>query len=193
MQVRIDTRPLPIVILSRWWRFPVFLLVSYTLYHSYWLSPPAGLSVPGFRALVVFLACVFLWMTQLLPLPVTGLFALVAPSLLGVIPLKDAFSFFGSDAVFFILGVFILAAALYKSGLSTRMALILLKSGSKSPRRLVLQVMLTSALLSFIMSEHAVAAMMFPIVVIISKRLSSTPAESSYLRVLFLEIGRAHV
>lgn len=186
MQVRIDTRPLPIVILSRWWRFPVFLLLSYTLYHVYWLPPPAGLSVSGYRALAVFLACVFLWMTQLLPLPVTGLFALVAPSLLGVIPLREAFSFFGQDAVFFILGVFILAAALYKSGLSTRMALTLLKSGAKSPRRLVFQIMLTSALLSFIMSEHAVAAMMFPLVVIISKRLGSTPEGRSYSRVLFL-------
>jgi sodium-dependent dicarboxylate transporter 2/3/5 len=97
--------------------------------------------------------------------------------------------FFGSDAVFFILGVFMLAAALYKSGLSTRMALHLLKSGATSPRRLVFQVMLTSALLSFIMSEHAVAAMMFPLVVIISKRLSSSPEGRSYSRVLFLAMA----
>jgi sodium-dependent dicarboxylate transporter 2/3/5 len=106
-----------------------------------------------------------------------------------VIKLKDAFAFFGSDAVFFILGVFILAAALYKSGLSTRMALHLMKSGAKSPRRLVFQVMLTAALLSFIMSEHAVAAMMFPLVVIISKRLSSTPEGNAYSRVLFLAMA----
>ena len=113
----------------------------------------------------------------------------MAPSLLGVVSLRDAFSFFGSEPVFFILGVFILATALYKSGLSTRMALHLLKSGSKSPRRLVFQVMLTSALLSFIMSEHAVAAMMFPLVVIISKRLSTTPEGGSYSRVLFLAMA----
>ena len=189
MQVKIDTRPLPIVILARWWRFPVFALVNFALYYFYHQPPPEGLSVQGFRALTVFLACVFLWMTQLLPLPVTGLFALIAPSLLGVIPLKEAFSFFGADAVFFILGVFILAAALYKSGLSTRMALHMLKRGSKSPRRLVFQVMLTAALLSFIMSEHAVAAMMFPLVVIISKRLSGTPEGASYSRVLFLAMA----
>ena len=50
-------------------------------------------------------------------------------------------------------------------------------------------MMLTSALLSFIMSEHAVAAMMFPLVVIISKRLSSSPEGSSYSRVLFLAMA----
>ena len=189
MQVKIDTRPLPIVIASRWWRFPVFALLNYSLYYFYQQAPPNGLSVVGFRALIVFLACIFLWITQLLPLPVTGLFALIAPSLLGVVSIGNAFSFFGSEPVFFILGVFILATALYKSGLSTRMALHLLKSGSKSPRRLVFQVMLTAALLSFIMSEHAVAAMMFPLVLIITKRLSSSPEGGAYSRVLFLAMA----
>jgi sodium-dependent dicarboxylate transporter 2/3/5 len=189
MQVRIDTRPLPIVILSRWWRFPLFVALSYVLYLVYWMTPPDGLSAKGFKALAVFFACIFLWMTQLLPMPVTGLFALVAPALMGVIDVKQAFSFFGDEAVFFILGVFVLATALYESGLSTRMALRLLKSGSKSPRRLILQVMLTAALLSFIMSEHAVAAMMFPLVVIISKRLSAYPEGRAYSRTLFLAMA----
>jgi sodium-dependent dicarboxylate transporter 2/3/5 len=139
--------------------------------------------------LTVFVACIFLWMTQLLPLPITGLYALVVPSLLGVGKIGVAFGAFGTEAVFFILGVFILAAALYKSGLSTRMALYLLKSGSKSPKRLVFQVMLTAALLSFVMSEHAVAAMMFPLVVIITKRLSSNPKGAAYSRVLFLAMA----
>ena len=72
MQVKIDTRPLPIVILSRWWRFPVFALLNFALYYFYRQPPPDGLSVEGFRALIVFMACIFLWVTQLLPLPVTG-------------------------------------------------------------------------------------------------------------------------
>jgi sodium-dependent dicarboxylate transporter 2/3/5 len=39
------------------------------------------------------------------------------------------------------------------------------------------------------MSEHAVAAMMFPLVVIISKRLSSNPEGTAYSRVLFLAMA----
>src|SRR6185295_16473590 len=74
-------------------------------------------------------------------------------------------------------------------GLSTRMALYLLKSGAKSPRRLIFQVMLTAALLSFIMSEHAVAAMMFPLLVIITKRLNPSPQSTSYSRILFLAMA----
>ena len=189
MQVKIDTRPLPIVILSRWWRFPLFLILGYTLHYFYGQPPPQGLTVEGFRALIVFSTCLVLWVTHLLPLPVTGLFALVLPVLLGIMPASRAFSFFGSESVFFIMGVFILATALLKSGLSTRIALYLLKSGSKSPRRLIFQVMLTSALLSFIMSEHAVAAMMLPVLLVIVKRLNVARQSSSYARILFLAMA----
>jgi solute carrier family 13 (sodium-dependent dicarboxylate transporter), member 2/3/5 len=189
MQVKIDTRPLPIVVLARWWRFPVFMLLGFLLHHFYGQEPPTGLTVPGYRALIVFLTCLVLWVTQLLPLPVTGLFALVLPVLLGVMPASQVFKFFGSDSVFFIMGVFILATALLQSGLSTRMALYLLRSGSRSPRRLIFQVMLTAALLSFIMSEHAVAAMMFPVLIVIVKRLGLSHKSSSYARTLFLAMA----
>lgn len=189
MKIKIDTRPLPIVILSRWWRFLVYIGLGLSLYHFYDFTPPEGLSAEGFRALIIFVTCLILWVFHLLPLPVTGLFALVAPPLFGVMSAKQAFSFFGSEPVFFILGVFILAAALLKSGLSTRLALWLLRSGAKSPKRLVLQIMLASALLSFIMSEHAVAAMMFPLVVIITQSLRFVPHGGSYGRVLFLAMA----
>ncbi|MBI4197338.1 MAG: anion transporter, partial [Deltaproteobacteria bacterium] len=76
MNIEIDTRPLPVVILSRWWRFPVYLLLGWILYHSYFTPPPSGLSVEGFRSLVVFLICLILWVFHLLPLAITGLFAL---------------------------------------------------------------------------------------------------------------------
>ena len=149
-----------------------------------------GFPLTGFRALIVFLACIFLWMTQLLPLPVTGLFALIAPSLLGVISLKDAFGFFGSDAVFFHpRRVHARRGPVQVRLVHSHGAPSAEEWGELSPRRLVFQVMLTSALLSFIMSEHAVAAMMFPLVVIISKRLSSSPEGSSYSRVLFLAMA----
>jgi len=189
MQVKIDTRPLPIVILSRWWRFPAFLTLGYALYHFYLQEPPAGLTLAGFRALIIFMTCLVLWVTQLLPLPVTGLFALALPVLMDVVPKEKVFQFFGSDSVFFIMGVFILATALLQSGLSTRMALYLLRSGSKSPKRLIFQVMLTAALLSFIMSEHAVAAMMFPVLLVIVKRLNVGSRSSSYSRTLFLAMA----
>lgn len=189
MKVKIDTRPLLLVIASRWWRFPVYLTMGLVLKYCYEQTPPEGLSLEGYRALIVYLICILLWVFHLLPLAITGLFALIAPALMGVMSAKEAFSFFGSEPVFFILGVFILAAALLKSGLSTRMALVMLKSAGHSPRRLLLQILLTAGFLSFIMSEHAVAAMMFPLVMVIAQALEFVPHGGSYGRLLFLAMA----
>lgn len=183
----VDTRPLFIVIAARWWRFPVFLLIALSLYSFYHdETPPAGLSLQGYRALVVFMTCLVLILSHLLPLPIIGLFALVAPVFMGVMSPARAFSFFGSEPVFFILGVFLLASALLKSGLSTRLALLILDGAGDSPHRLLFRVMITSFLLSFIMSEHAVAAMVFPLIVIIVRALELSPNEGAYGRMLFL-------
>jgi sodium-dependent dicarboxylate transporter 2/3/5 len=189
MTVKIDTRPLLVVIFSRWWRFLVYIGLAFFLYYFYKQPPPAGLSPEGFRALAVFFACLILWVFHLLPLSITGLFALVAPAVMGVMPAKKAFTFFGAEPVFFILGVFILAAALLRSGLSTRIGLLILKRAGHSPRRLILQIMIASTLLSFFMSEHAVAAMMFPLVIIIAESLEYVPYGGSYGRLLFLAMA----
>ncbi len=74
---------------------------------------------------------------------------------------KEAFALFGNNAVFFILGAFILAAAVIETGLSKRLALFMLNKFDGTPKKLLAGIMLTCALLSFIMPEHAVAAMMF--------------------------------
>ncbi len=54
MQVKIDTRPLPIVILSRWWRFPVFALLNFSLYHFYQPAAARGAFCCGFQSVDCF-------------------------------------------------------------------------------------------------------------------------------------------
>lgn len=65
------------------------------------------------------------------------------------------------------------------------MALIFLKWFGHSPKILLLGVIALSAFFSFWMSEHAVAAMMFPIVVAISASLELKPTKSNYGKALF--------
>jgi di/tricarboxylate transporter len=77
-------------------------------------------------------------------------------------PSNKAFALFGNEAVFFILGVFILAASLMKSRLSTRLALVTLRRFGNTPHQLLVSIYLLNAFMSFFMSEHAVAAMNFP-------------------------------
>ncbi|MCP4978350.1 MAG: SLC13/DASS family transporter, partial [Maribacter sp.] len=67
-----------------------------------------------------------------------------------------------------------------------RIALIFLKWFGHSPRILLLGVIVLSAFSSFWMSEHAVAAVMFPIITAISLSLELKPGKSNYGKSLYL-------
>lgn len=185
----VDTRPLWVVILARS-RDLWLLLIGALLY--WWIATmetPAGLTPTGQKAVAAFALCVWCWATSALPLMITGLLAIILIPMSGVMPASKAYSLFGNEAVFFILGAFILAACVMKSGLSRRLALYVLSRFGTTPRRLVVAILLLNALMSFFMSEHAVAAMNFPIVVEIAAVLGLHPGRSHYGKLLFLAMA----
>ena len=186
--LKIDRRPLWVIVADRTWRYQAIAAVAIIAAVLLSLDPPAGLSPAGQRTLVLFGTCVFFWVTGLLPLAVTSLFAMAALPLLGIMTSRQTYALFGNEAVFFILGAFILAAAMTGSGLSSRLALAMLTRFGRTPLRLALSVFLMSALFSFAMSEHAVAAMMFAVVIEVARSLRLTKG-SGYARLLFLSIG----
>ncbi len=124
---------------------------------------PQGLSLQGYHALSVFVLCLILWVSQLLPLPITSLLGLALLPMLGVFSALDVFAFFGNPAVFFILGAFMLVAGVMQSGLSERLALMVLKKAGQSEQRLLMTMLLLPASMAFVMPEHAVAALFLPI------------------------------
>src|SRR5439155_1008138 len=153
------------------------------------MAPPAGLTAAGQSALAIFAICLVYWVTSVLPLMVTSLLAMVLLPTTGVLSAKDTYALFGNEAVFFILGAFILAASLMKCGLSTRIAITILRRFGHTPRSLLLSLFLMNAFMAFFMSEHAVAAMTFPITVEIARVLRLQRGQSNYGRALFLAMA----
>jgi sodium-dependent dicarboxylate transporter 2/3/5 len=150
---------------------------------------PAGLSRAGQNAIAIFVLCFVLWVSNALPLAVTSLLAIVLLPMLGVVPLTRSFALFGSPVVFFILGAFMLAAALMRSGLSTRLAVAFIRRFGKTPKSLIAGIILSGGFLAFWMPEHAVAAMLFPIVLEIARALDLQPRKSGYGAALFLALA----
>ncbi|MBI5233083.1 MAG: DASS family sodium-coupled anion symporter [Deltaproteobacteria bacterium] len=189
MTVEIDRRPIWFLLFLRF-RRPLFF-AAIALVFLYVVATPAsdGLSEAGKDAMAIFLLCLILWVSNAIPPAVTGLFAIVLVPLLGVLPKKDAYALFGNEAVFFILGAFILAAAIMRTGLSNRIALTIMKKTGSTPKRLLLSVFFLAAVLSFFMSEHAVAAMLFPTVLAIANGLGLRPGASNYGKLLFLSLA----
>jgi sodium-dependent dicarboxylate transporter 2/3/5 len=188
-EIVVDTRPLTTILLERSVRPTTLLLTALLYWGIVTRTPPEGLSPEGLKALAAFAVCLILWVTSVLPLMITSLLALVLLPTSGVLSSKQVYALFGNEAVFFILGVFILAACLMKSRLSTRLALAILHRFGHSPGTLLVSLYLLNAFMSFFMSEHAVAAMNFPIIMEIIAVLGLKPHRSSYAKALLLSMA----
>ncbi len=187
--LKIDTRPIWMIVMDRTVRYQVLAGILLLTVIAYRLTPPAGLTAAGYHTLVLFGFTIFLWVSGLLPIAATALLSVVMLPLAGILPAKQTYSLFGNEAVFFILGAFILGAAMAGTGLSSRLARAMLVRFGSTPRRLALTVFLLAAGLSFCMSEHAVAAMLFPVVLEISASLGLKPGKSTYAKLLFMSIA----
>ncbi len=141
------------------------------------------------NALAVFILCLGLWVTNVIPLPATSLLAIALLPTLGILPQAQAFGYFGNSATFFLLGVFILAAAMIDTGLSKRLTLRFLHWFDRTPARLVAGVLICGSFFSLWMPEHAVAAMMYPIVLEIAEALKLRRPGSIYARSVFLALA----
>jgi sodium-dependent dicarboxylate transporter 2/3/5 len=153
------------------------------------VSPPEGLTAAGFRAILLICSAILLWVFQPVDLAVTALLGMAAIPILGIVPAKSSFELFGNQAVFFVLGVFILAAVLMQSGIATRAALTLLSRFDSSPARLATAVLVMSILGCAVLVSHAVAAILFPILLEICRALELPHKKSPFARRLMLSMA----
>ncbi len=91
-------------------------LVLFNLEWKYW------------RETAVLFSAIVLWCSEIIPLVVTALLVPVAISLLGILSPHQAFSAYGNEVVLLFIGLFSLALAAEKHGLSRRIAYRMLTS-----------------------------------------------------------------
>jgi len=156
------------------------LLAFFIVFLSYVLPTPEGLSHEGQIMIGILVMAAILWITEPMPLAVTSLFIMILQPLLGVMPAGDVFASFGNKAVFFLIGAFILAAAIEKHGLHRRIALQFLHFFENHPRFFTFGIMVSCAFLSFIMPEHGVVALFLPIITSILIATKVVPLKSNF-------------
>jgi len=188
MAVVFDRSPLHVLLAKKGLPYAALAIIALLAYLTLSHAPPEGLTENGWRAIIVFFLCLILWVTQLLPLSVTSLMGLALLPLLGVMPADDAYGMFGNSAVFFILGAFLLAGGIIQTGLSEHVALALVDKVGLGPRRLLLTILLLPALMAAFMPEHAVAAVMLPIVWEVVRGLGLKPGHR-YAQSLFFAMA----
>jgi len=185
----VDRRPMALVILDRLRREILLALFFAVFFFLISLEGPVDLSREGYKVLCVFFLCVSLWTTNLIPLSITSLLAIAMIPMMGIMNASEVYSFFGNKAVFFILGVFILSAAMIACGLSARLSIWVINRWGANPSRLLMAIYFLSAFSSCFMSEHAVAAMMFPIVLEIVNTLDLRKEDSVFGKGMFFALA----
>ena len=143
--------------------FPILILLLVYLFAIYSNTIPAGLGYEGFTVMMIFIATVYLWATEILPLAATAFLAIMLLAVSGSVSVVDSLYGFGSPVVFLIIIGFFLAVGLRKSGLDKRIAYTLLKR-SHSEHAVLISVIVVTGLLSMLISNTTATLLMIPIV-----------------------------
>lgn len=128
------------------------------------LIPMPGLSFAGHSAIALLVFAVIMWATEAAHLAVTSLIILFIQPIIGVESFENAVIGFANPILFLMIGGFIMAEAIRKSGLAQRLTYVMLdKIGTTPGRALFVSVFSTGMLSAWI--ENVVAfAMLLPII-----------------------------
>ncbi len=143
---------------------------SWTIGLAPLLPRPDGLSVSAFYLIGVTLIVGIWWITEALPLGATALIPAAAFPLLGVASADEVSPAYASPFILLLLGGFLLAMAVERSGVHRRLALNILLRVGTSPRRLVLGFAIAAAILSMWISNTATTLIMMPVALAIADR-----------------------
>ena len=128
-------------------------------------APPAGMSAAAWLTAGLVLLMATWWITEAVPLPVTGLLPFIILPLAGVMDAKATASAYYSPIIFLLLGGAFIALAIERTGLHRRLALFLLSTIGRggSEFRLLLAFMAAAAVLSMLISNTSTALIMMPV------------------------------
>jgi len=146
---------------------PLIAACLYALMSYYGVAPAASTTAS------ITLLTAWWWATEALPVPATSLMPFALFPLAGVIDHKTAASGMGSHIILLMLGGFLMAKALERSGAHKRFAISILRAvGADSVKRLIAAFMLTAAFLSMWISNTATCLMLMPIVLACLKQVN---------------------
>ena len=131
---------------------------------SYFAAGFFGASHEVSITIAITLLTAIIWITEVVPIPVASLIPFVGFPVAGVLSHKEAASALGSHVILLLMGAFMLAKAIEKSGVHERFALKMITlTGGNSSFRILLAFMATAAVLSMWISNTATTLALLPV------------------------------
>ncbi|MGB5983720.1 MAG: SLC13 family permease [Desulfobacterales bacterium] len=145
---------------------------------------------------IILAVAVLLLVTEWVAMEVTALLVLVSVTLTGLINPREALAGFSNPAVITVWAVFILSGGLTRTGVANIIGQWVLKVAGRGEGAIIAVVMLSAGVMSAVMNNVAVAALMLPVVMDIARqtghpasRLMMPLAYGSLLGGLTTQIG----
>jgi len=126
--------------------------------------------------LVILGASVLLLITEWVPPGVTGLCAIVALILGGVLPTREAFSGLTNPAVITVASMYVLSAAVVRTGVAASVADRLARPGRASPQRAYVLLLVATMLLSGFVNNTPLILIFLPLVLGLARRMGEPPS-----------------
>jgi di/tricarboxylate transporter len=127
--------------------------------------------------LAILLAALVLFVTGWVRMDLTALLVLGALAVTGLLTPAQALAGFSNPAVITVAGMFVISAALARTGVANLLGRQVLRIAGQREGPVVVVIMLTAGLLSAVMNNIGVAAMMLPVVMDIARRIGSPPSK----------------
>ena len=122
----------------------------------------------------ILIIAVILLITEWVPMEVVALLVLGTTAITGLVTPAEAVAGWSNPAVITVWAVFILSSGLTQTGVATLIGRIVLKVSGRSESSLIAVIMISAAVMSAFMNNVAVAALMLPVIMDISRQTGHT-------------------
>ena len=120
---------------------------------------------PAIITLCVLAVAAFLFVTELIPLAVTAMAACTVLGILGVLPAKQVYAGLSNSTVVLFGGMFVIGAAMFRTGLAEAIGVAVVKKAGTSEIRLMTAIMLVTIAMSSVSSNTGTVACLMPVVI----------------------------
>jgi sodium-dependent dicarboxylate transporter 2/3/5 len=150
------------------------------------LPTPEGLSEQAHRFLALLVTVVLLWVTEALPIGVTGLLAGGSLILFKIQPAAKAWEPFASPAVMFVLMIMMFGVILNEAGVAKRLLHLIIKAAGTNVKKLSIIVAISSTMLSSIFHDATITIILLFSFLPVFAAMGITPQKSNNLSKFFI-------
>jgi solute carrier family 13 (sodium-dependent dicarboxylate transporter), member 2/3/5 len=150
------------------------------------MPTPEGMPEAAKAVLAISVWMIVWWITEAIPVYATALLPIGLIPVLGVLSVKDVAAEYMHPIIVLLLGMFMIALAIEKSGLHKKIAFELISVFGYSPKKIVWGFMITTALLSTVVMSTTVVLILLPIAGVVLAALEKTNYLTTKFKVIFM-------